>query len=427
MGKILKSPAPLLQSLSLSMADFGLPTGLAPPMRSTLRQDIVSSLDILGREAGSLTRVNLDSIPCLWDPSPFTSIIELNLTNGVQLRYPELLLFLRTSTNLAILRLTNIKFVGDAPRVTEEATALPHLRELVLVELLEPTGLSELYLSIHAPNSDILHLDLHPSVTVMVHPAAVERTASIVQKSLSLDSKSLLVFRSNIDTQPASWKSEQEETNASLGPRPRFHICFRGTNVALASLFCSLVQGVQMHVAEMGCIVVDLGNCVTGAIAEPFGLELDNVVPTLFPDSFRELDVVEIWADVVDGYLQHLRELLARDDSGVWHFKSLRTICLRAVPKHSHGLEVLPDASARCSLEELVGHLGQAYYEIGPEVAIRPGKEGGISMALHGSFTIDAATARCLEEEGEVLSGVMIDHSNATLLYQGQLEYVNDD
>ncbi|KIO31948.1 hypothetical protein M407DRAFT_4831 [Tulasnella calospora MUT 4182] len=95
-----------------------------------------------------------DNIPCLWDLSSFTSVIELGLTNGIHLRYTELILFLRRSSNLQTLHLINVKFVGGAPQVVKETVGLPHVTELVLAELIEPIGLGHLYASLDTSSVD---------------------------------------------------------------------------------------------------------------------------------------------------------------------------------------------------------------------------------------------------------------------------------
>ncbi|KIO26149.1 hypothetical protein M407DRAFT_8018 [Tulasnella calospora MUT 4182] len=94
-----------------------------------LSQEIDRPLDILSRQAGKLRRVFFNNIPCLWDPSPFTFIIELGLTNSVSRTD---ILFLRCSSNLETLRLTNAKFVGAVAQVLKDTVPLPRQTELVL-------------------------------------------------------------------------------------------------------------------------------------------------------------------------------------------------------------------------------------------------------------------------------------------------------
>ncbi|KIO21123.1 hypothetical protein M407DRAFT_10540 [Tulasnella calospora MUT 4182] len=258
----LARPALALEVLSLSMADAALETGLALPLGNGLSEEIGSSLDILGKEAGKLQRVLINNIPCVWDPSPFTAIVDLVLTNGIHLRYTDLVTFLRRSPNLRSLRLVNIKFVGGAPRVVKEPALLPNLTDLVLAELVEPIGLGGLYLSLVAPNCENLHLDLRPSAAVMRHPALPLKVASTVQKALALDHGSFLSFRPNLNTQSASWRSQDEDGNGWSDEQPSFNISFRGTDRELAGFFCAFVRGVRMSVGDTGSVVVNLGRSV---------------------------------------------------------------------------------------------------------------------------------------------------------------------
>lgn len=83
--KHLARPAPCLETLSLSMTDAALETGLALPVDDTLRREIGTPLDILGGKAGKLQRVTLNNIPCLWDPTPFVNVVDVGLTNAIHL------------------------------------------------------------------------------------------------------------------------------------------------------------------------------------------------------------------------------------------------------------------------------------------------------------------------------------------------------
>lgn len=344
--KHLADPSPSLKTLSLTMSDPAPETEPALPLEDALNQEIGRPLEILGGEAGNLRRVFFNNIPCLWDPSPFTSILELGLTNRIHLRYTELVIFLRHTPKLLTLRLINIKFVDGAPRVVKETIGLPYLRELVLAELVEPIGLGHLYTSLDVPKCEKLHLDIRPPVAVMIHAALPTRPVPVVQRALAGGKESCLLFCRNTSTQSASWRSEDEG-----GPeRPSFDITFRGTDRGLAEIFSRFVRGVRIGLGETGDIVVDVGDSLSGAIEETFGLELESIVPTLFHDSLEGLGVVEVRAEVVDGYFQHLHEMIVPPGSEDWVFDALKTIRMCAIRKEE--LEIMPDESARCCLED---------------------------------------------------------------------------
>ncbi|KAG8959946.1 hypothetical protein FRC00_001056 [Tulasnella sp. 408] len=415
--KYLAGPAPSLEVLSLTMADAAVATGLALPMGDALRREVDSPLEILGREAGKLKRLLLSNIPCVWDPSSFTTLTDLGLVNGVRLRFDNLLAFLRGSSNLQALRLVNIKFVDGTAQLVDETISLPHLTELVLAELVEPVNLGALFLSIDAPECHRLHLDLHPSEGFIAHPVLPLRVASTVQKSPSLgdDSQSFMVFRSNRNTQSASWTSEDKAGSRRGEQRPSFNISFRSTSSGLADAFCRLVRGVRVIVGETGEIVVDVDDSLSGAIAQHPGLQLEAIVPSLSPTFFEELNVVEIRASVVNRFLQRLGRMMAPGESETWSFNALEVIRLRAIPKNRRG--TMPDASDRCSLEQFIRRIRKRRYGVDRD---EPVPESGVSMsiALEGRFAIEVETGELLGE-GDRLWGIEINHLGGLLVYGG--------
>ncbi|KAG8911381.1 hypothetical protein FRC01_005737 [Tulasnella sp. 417] len=342
--------------LSLTMSDTALEAGLSLPLGDDLSGETGNPMDILGGEAGNLKRVFFNKIPCFWDPSPFAAIVELGLTKAIHLRYTDFIDFLRHASDLQTLRLVNIKFVGGVPQVVEDTVSLPHLTELVLAELTEPIGLGHLYASLETPACQILHVDLHPPVAVLRLAALPARAAPGVQKALAGGNGSILAFHRNTSTQSASWSS-RDEGGVWQSEQPRFHISFRGTDVGLASLFSNFVKGLQMSAGDVGEIVADVVDSVSGAIDAAFGHGLDAIVPTLFSDSFEGLKVVEVRADAVDGYFQLLKEIMVPRESEDWRLKGLKTIRLSAIPEER--LETIPHESARCCLEEFISHIHQ--------------------------------------------------------------------
>ncbi|KAG8912608.1 hypothetical protein FRC01_004998 [Tulasnella sp. 417] len=395
--------------LSLTMSDPALEAGLSLPLGDDLSGETGSPTDILGGEAGNLKRVFFNNIGCFWDPSPFTAIVELGLTNAIHLRYTDLIDFLRHASGLQTLRLVNIEFVGAVPQVVDDTVSLPHLTELVLAELTELIGLGYLYASLETPACQILHVDLRPPVAVLRLAALPARAALGVQKALAGDNGSILAFHRNTSTQSASWSS-RDEGGVWQSEQPRFHISFRGTDGGPASLFSNFVKGVQMIAGDAGEIVVDVGDSVSGAIDGAFGHGLDAIV--LFLDSFEGLKVVEVRADFVDGYFQLLEEMMVSRESEDWCLKGLKTIRLSAIPEE--WLETIPYESARCCLEQFISHIRQKCYGVKRDEPI-PEDGASMSIVLEGTFAIQAATSRALEK-GDDLWGIQIKSSNADLV-----------
>ncbi|KAG8941616.1 hypothetical protein FRC00_012269 [Tulasnella sp. 408] len=401
------------------MADTALfrgaafPVGGAAPTEETDR-----SLNILGGEAGNLQRVFLNNIPCLWDPSSFTEIAELGLTNGIEVRYTDLITFFRRACNLHTLRLVNIKFVGDAPHVVEETVLLPNLKELVFAELIERVGLGFLWLSLETPACSKLRLDLRPSEAVVRHTALPERAAPVVRKALTSSSNSSLLFRFNIDTntQSATWRSQDVDELGQSEPEASFDIAVLGLGNGVAQFFCDFVRAVRESVGDVGGTVVNVADSVCGAIDQPLGVELDDLVPTLVPDFFRGLNVVEVRADIVDEYLQLLLDMMAPPEPQVWWLDGLRTIRLYAIPDDKLALE--PHETVRRSLGDFIQIISKHHY--GMVLGLnepKPSDKSSLSVVLEGEFHISAMMRQALEK-GKQLWGVTIEDTDASLIYE---------
>ncbi|KAG9051020.1 hypothetical protein FS837_000128 [Tulasnella sp. UAMH 9824] len=153
--------------------------GLTAPILRWTELPISRWIWIVGGEAGNLQRVVFNNIPCLWDPSPFTEIRELGLTNGIQLQSMEAIIFPRHSSNLGTLCLINVK--------------------ARFAELIEPTGLVRLWLSLDTPACSKLHLipPLLPDSFRGLN--AVEVRVDIVDKYLQLPLEMM------IPPEPQAW------------------------------------------------------------------------------------------------------------------------------------------------------------------------------------------------------------------------------
>ncbi|KAG8924414.1 hypothetical protein FRC01_011552 [Tulasnella sp. 417] len=415
---MLADPIPSLVTLSLSLEDAALQTGLALPLGDALTGEIGRPLDILGGETENLQRVFFKHIPSFWDPRPFTSLLELGLDNGTHIRYADLTSFLRHSPNLQTLHLANIKFVGGVAHIVAETILLPRLTKLVLAEEIEPLGLGGLYLSLTAPECNILRLDLRTPMGFIGNVGFAERVGPTVQRVLARNKTSSLLFGSHINTQSASWTSEDEDRRGSNEHPLSFDISFRSRDVDLASVFSTFVRGFQTSLEGLGDMVVDVGHSASGAIANPLGLDLEAVVPTLSPGTFEGFPVVEVRADVVDGCLQHLKGLMVPRESEGWSFGVLKTVRLYAIPKES--LETPLDESAGCCLEEFISDVRHKRYGIRLHEP-RPEEMDPMTFILEGTFAVQREMARALEK-GNELWGIEVDHSNAFLVYPGDEE-----
>ncbi|KAG8925801.1 hypothetical protein FRC01_009668 [Tulasnella sp. 417] len=415
--KHLGGRAPNLETLSLCMEDAVLRTGLAFPLGDALSGEVGLPLEILGGEAGSLRRVFFKNMPSFFNPCPFKLILELGLDNGIYIRYADLTSFLRHSPNLQTLHLANIKFVGGVAHIVAETILLSRLTKLVLAEEIEPLGLGGLYLSLTAPECNILRLDLRTPMGFIGNVGFAERVGPTVQRVLARNKTSSLLFGSHINTQSASWTCEDEERRGPNEHSFSFDISFRSRDVGLASVFSTFVKGFQTSVGGLGDVVVDVGHSASGAIANPLGLDLEAVVPTLSPDTFEGFRVVEVRADVVDGCLQHLKELMVPRESEGWSLGVLKTIRLYAIPKES---ETQLDESAGCCLEEFIRDVRHKRYGV-PLHEPRPEKTDPMTFILEGTFAVQREMARALEK-GTELWGIEVDHSNAFLVHPGDEE-----
>ncbi|KAG8899785.1 hypothetical protein FRC00_000914 [Tulasnella sp. 408] len=296
-------------------------------------------------ESGPFGTSPIPGVP--WYPSPFTTPVELGLTNGIRLRYDELGTFLRGSSNLQVLRLVNVRLVGGNIQLVEGNVQLPHLTELILAELIEPVGLSGLFLFIDAPECQRLHLDLHPSEAFITHPLLPLRAAPAVQKIPFVGQGIRVVPRVPqhqehpvrvVDFGRRSWVLKRRTTTLIQHPLPPYQ-------QRIGRCLLQVFSRVRVIVKEAGKIVVEVDDSLSGAIAAHPGLGLEAIM-------HRSEPLPRIKANVVNRYLRRLGRMMAPRQLETWFFNALETVRLRAIPKKRRG--AMPHASGRCSLEQFV-------------------------------------------------------------------------
>lgn len=122
--------------------------------------------------------------------------------------------------------------------------------------------------------------------------------------------------------------------------------------------------------------------------------------------------MTEVVADVVDGYLCYVKEFVAPDCRK--GFPRLRCITLRTIP--SDEVVVDPDSTVRCSLEDFIDTVSQAYYEVASGDKIPAEKCNSLTVTLEGRFGVAAATISDLGDGGDAeRAGIRINRSKGSV------------
>ncbi|KAG9043690.1 hypothetical protein FS837_009241 [Tulasnella sp. UAMH 9824] len=399
----LESPAPLLRSLRISVVGAGWLNDSQRLAERVIWAQADQPFRLLGGDQGNLRHLELQNVPCLFDPTPFTLLTSLSLAAGVRLKFQDVLDFLTKSTQLEEFRLVDAKLIDVTPHELAERLVLPHLKRLVLVDRAETSGITTLYHSIKANNCENLNLEVR-GVQEMWDPRLVESIAPVVRKAFEAETRSTLRFSRYKRFDATAW----EGTSATHG----FRVGLIGdafAQVVALSDFINRVLPLAGGATEVNLEVEDMfSGTVRGCIA----FDDAEAIPRLLPHLLNNLTVTEIVAEVVDGYLRHLRDFVAPDlRKGL---PALRRITLRAIPKDE--VPSPPEPAVGCALEDFIDSVSHAYYGVAPGNPIPVGKRKSITVVLDGRFGADASTMKALASgrDGE-RTGVRIVTARATL------------
>ncbi|KAG8941334.1 hypothetical protein FRC04_004614 [Tulasnella sp. 424] len=402
-------PAPILHSLRLSVSSTGYSNDSPLLVERPLSTQVGRSFQLLGGEQGNLRRLEIRNAPCIFDPKPFGLLTSLVLADGVRISYENLLVFLATSTQLQQLSLADVKFVAVEPHELDQPIVLSHLKQLVLKEEVERTGIIDLYHSIRATNCEKLSLEVQ-GVDHLLGPKLVEGVAPVIRKTFETQNQTVLRFRYHHRLNAASWEGEGESNNG--GHLCSFHLGFIDDGLAQAIIFPDFASRVLPLVGGSTEIKLNVEDTLSGTIRGTIGFDDVQATPTLFPNLFESLTVTEVVADVVDGYLCYLKEFVAPDCRK--GFPRLRCITLRTIP--SDEVVVDPDSTVRCSLEDFIDTVSQAYYEVASSDKVPVEKRNSLTVTLEGRFGVAAATISDLGDGGDVeRAGIRINRSRGSV------------
>ncbi|KAG8901114.1 hypothetical protein FRC00_008986 [Tulasnella sp. 408] len=291
--------------------------------------------------------------------------------------------FLVTSTQLKELRLVDVKYIDAAPYQLAERLVLPHLKRLVLVNRVETSGIANLYHSIQADNCENLNLVVR-GVQEMWEPKLVESIAPIVQKTFEAETKTHLRFARYQRFDAATW----EGAGATHG----FRVGLIGEAFAQVVVFSDFINRVLPLAGGATEVSLDVEDMFSGTVRGCIAFDDAEAIPRLLPHLFNNLTVMEVVADVVDGYLRYLKDFVAPDlRKG---FPALRKITLRAIPEDE--VPSPPEPAVGCRLEDFIDSISHAYYGIVPGKSIPTEKRNTITVVLNGNFGVNALTMKAL-------------------------------
>ncbi|KIO15885.1 hypothetical protein M407DRAFT_235064 [Tulasnella calospora MUT 4182] len=361
---VLESPAPQLRSLSVTVTDAPWSNPLALPMAPSLRAQVDRSLNLLEGKQGNLQHLELKNVPCRFNPSAFVGLISLSLAEGTRTRYTEVIAFLESSTNLRTLHLVNVRWLDHmrTPSMNAEGLSLPQLKELTLVESLEHTGMTNLLYLIKIQTCNRLYLRTLATVELLGQRLA-EKVVPIVRRTLTVQLRTSLDIRHHLTLNEMSWRGRDEPLDLDGEQETGFNIGFRSSNPGRSDLFFNFVQRILDLAGLTTSISLDIHDSLSGAAPLAPGSGAVMAVPTLSTDSLQLLDIANISADVVEGYLGYVKDFLVEDLRP--SFPGLGSVHLQYIPDAQ--AVVQPGSWAQYSLKSLLDDLRQAYQALSVE------------------------------------------------------------
>ncbi|KAG9034212.1 hypothetical protein FS837_002255 [Tulasnella sp. UAMH 9824] len=289
-------------------------------MAPSLRAQVDRRLNLLAGKPGSLQYLELKNVPCRLNPSVFPDLISLSLAHGTRTTYTEVIAFLEISTKLHTLRLV----------------------DLTLVESLEQTGLIDLLYLIDVQNCNKLYL--HTRATVeLVGQRLAEKVVPVVRKALTMQPHTSLDIRRHLTSKEMFWRSQGD-------PWTVLEIRKGGS--------------ISGSTPAIRTVRTDYSTSSNGGAA-PLTPSPGTImaVPTLPTDSLQPLDITDISADVVEGYLGYVKDLLIKDLRP--SFPRLGSVHLKYIPDAQ--AVVQPCSWAQYSLTSLLDDLRHVYQQLTAE------------------------------------------------------------
>lgn len=268
LSRYVTTPAHRLETLFLSMRTNDEPE---QPGGS----DVHHQLNLMGGAADHLEDVMLNNIPVHYNPAVFTSLSQLQLSNGVRISADEIVPFLRNAPRLQSLNLTDVASTGPFQSTTQEPIILPTLRSLILQDLRNPINMFGLFLSLHVPVCQYLHLALArdggeaPEALNTALERLVARVSPVFQATSSPDSNLVSHIRLGDEDDKCEWWSVGPQPDGQpLGLRVALRLASEGgvdpMTGDFATSFCRFVKRVLDQTGRTPEIKVDILNRLRG-------------------------------------------------------------------------------------------------------------------------------------------------------------------
>ncbi|KAG8983793.1 hypothetical protein FRB90_005764, partial [Tulasnella sp. 427] len=324
-------PTPLLKTLSLSIIESSDDEHLVEYQKVSL----------LGGEAKGLESLKLDNIPLKFDPSPFAGLYRLQVSGVTMMPLAKIGSFLTHTIKLEVLELVDVRTsTGPLASSWRDSIHAPSLRSLTLHDLSNP------HLDVALQVAEGPFADDFPNVMT----ALATKVASVAQANITSSSEPVFHVRLGTEDEGYEWWSHGTELE---GQSSGFHMLLRFKEpdeidpvvyVSSWVTFPGLVKDTLEQVGGDYAVKLDIHDWLSGR------------PPTLSPEPFRSLNVVELVVNVVDSYLGRLQPFIIGVDS-VARFPSLRRIHLLSCGS----VDTARTYGTRANLEELVEGLATYY------------------------------------------------------------------
>lgn len=392
----LKTQAATLKRLTISLVtNYDQPAGLG-------NDHDYREISLLGGNGAELKHLTLHNIPIHFNPTALPGLLKLELSEPTRIARHQLMTFLINASGLETLDLTNVS-TSDGPFESswENDIALPSLRRLTLREISNPINMFSLFLALNTPNCRHLSLglaleeDMLPDDLDASMDSLEMRLGTITRLATALESETVCHIRLGEDREDHEWWQEGiDKQGQPVGIRVFLRYAeeedINPENDDMRTIFCRLVTKVLNRTGRIIPTKTDVSHSLSGvgSIIQSHALE--------------GLNLFELSADVIDGYLGRLSNFLTRNDSSP-KFPSLRTLhLLSAEPKHN----AEKVAGSLLSLEDLIEQLLMHSYG-GMD-------ESSLHITLRGQFTMSDKLWQVLKNKAH-FKGISMDYSRAII------------
>ncbi|KIO23770.1 hypothetical protein M407DRAFT_9259 [Tulasnella calospora MUT 4182] len=347
-----------------------------------------------------LEHLGLHRLPVHCDPTKLPNLLTLQLSGGIRISTQQLKSFLTNASHLKTLELTDVdSSSGPFDSNWEDPITLSSLRRLTLREMENPINMLSLFLTLHTPNCRHLLLALALDQEAFPNDFNVSmdnleiRLGTIAQIATESESEVISSIRLGEEGEGHEWGREGVDFQGQpVGVRAMLRFANENDidpeSEDITTIFFHFVQRVLDRSGQTLDTKVDVSNSLRG------------VGPMLQSNTLEGLNLVELTANILDGYLGCIADFLTRSGSDC-KYSSLRTLHLIST-QSTQAEEKLRGKSQ--SLQTFIEHLLISGYAAT--------NEQSVTIILRGRFVMSDVLWEALKDKGQ-FKEISVDYSRA--------------